>query len=81
MLHQTDVNLAFHEFQNRIESYLDTVELLKHVIIPEHKIWREPWITKGLSNSMDKCTSLYKKSIKHNSTKKQVENTKSIEIA
>ena len=79
-LHQTDVNIAFQEFQNRIESCLDTVAPLKQVIIPEHKIWREPWITKCLSNSMDKCIYLYKKTIKHNSTEKQVENIRPIEI-
>ena len=61
-LSQTDVNLAFHEFQNKIEIYLDTVAPLKHTIIPTHKIWREPWITKRLSNSMNKCNYLYKKS-------------------
>ena len=61
-LSQTDVNLAFHEFQNKIKIYLDTVTPLKHTIIPTHKIWREPWITKRLSNSMNKCNYLYKKS-------------------
>ena len=59
-LNQTNVNLAFHEFQNKIESCLDTVAPLKHTAIPNHKVWREPWITKGLSNLMDKCTALYK---------------------
>ena len=75
-LSQTDVNLAFHEFQNKIEACLDIVAPLQHSIIPEHKVWREPWITKGLSNSMDKCTSLYKMSLKHNSTKIQEEKYK-----
>ena len=46
-LHQSDVNIAFKEFQDKIESCLDTVAPLKHVVIPKYKIWREPWITKA----------------------------------
>ena len=37
---------------------------LKTIKIPMHKAWREPWITKGISNSMKHCTHLYKKSLK-----------------
>ena len=39
-LSQTDVNSAFHEFQNKIETCLDTVAPLWHSIIPKHKVWR-----------------------------------------
>ena len=68
-LNQTDVNLAFNEFHNKIESYLNIVAPLKHSIIPEHKIWKEPWITKGLSNSINKCNYLYKRFLKFGSSK------------
>ena len=68
-LNQTDVNLAFHELETNIENCLNAVAPLKHCMISEHKIWREPWIMKGLSNSMNKCSHLYKKFLKLGSTK------------
>ena len=68
-LNQMDVNLAFNKFHNKIESYLNIVGPLKHSIIPEHKIWKEPWITKGLSNSLNKCNYLYKRFLKFGSSK------------
>ena len=47
---------------------LDLVAPIKNNRIPCHKIWQEPWITTGLSRSMNKCTQLYKKSIKCSAT-------------
>ena len=75
-LNQTDVNIAFHELQNKIESCLNTVAPLRHCVIPDHKIWKEPWIMKGLSNSMNKCNYLYKKFLKLGSTKSEEEKYK-----
>ena len=75
-LNQTDVNLAFHELQNKIESCLNIVVPLRHCVIPEHKIWKDPCIMKGLSNSMNKCNYLYKKSLKLDSTKSNEEKYK-----
>ena len=75
-LNKMDVNLAFHEFQNKIESYLNIVAPLRHSVIPEHKIWKEPWITKGLSNSINKCNYLYKKFLKLGSSKSNEEKYK-----
>ena len=66
ILHQTDVNLAFNQLQTMIEDCLDKIAPIKHVTIPSHRIWKEPWITKGLSKSMNKCTQLYKDSLKNN---------------
>ena len=59
-LHSTDVNKAFQEFQNKLHYCLDKIAPIKRQIIPSHKIWHEPWITKGLARSMDKCQQLYK---------------------
>ena len=75
-LNQTDVNLAFHELETIIENCLNTVAPLKRCIIPEHRIWKERWITKGLSNSMNKCSHLYKKFLKEGSTKIEEEKYK-----
>ena len=60
-LNTTDINKSFTELQNRIDYCMNAITPLKTVTIPSHKAWREPWITKGLSKSMNKCTLLYKK--------------------
>ena len=75
-LNSTDVNIAFRELQQNIDHCLDVVAPLKMVKIPNHKIWREPWLTKGLSRSIDKCVRLYSASIKNNSTQECVEKYK-----
>ena len=67
-LNTKDVNISFTELQNRIDYYMNAITPLKTVIIPSHKAWCEPWITKGLSKSMNKCTLLYKKSLRSDAT-------------
>ena len=67
-LNNSNVNTALDEFQSKIEDCLDSIAPLKLKKIPIHKIWREQWITKGISNSMRKCTNLYKQSIKINAS-------------
>ena len=57
-LNKTNVNIAFKEFQNMLDQCLDTITPIKQINIPRHKIWHEPWITKGLSRSMDKCMTI-----------------------
>ena len=54
------------EMQNRIEYCMNAITPLKTIIIPSHKVWCEPWITKGLSKSMNKYVQLYKQSIQVN---------------
>ena len=66
ILHQSNVNLAFNQLQTIIEECMDKFAPIKHVTIPGHKIWREPWITKGLSKSMNTCTQLYRDTLKNN---------------
>ena len=56
-----DINKSFSKLQNRIEECMNAISPLRTIKIPMHKAWREPWITKGLSNSMNHCTHLYKK--------------------
>ena len=41
-LHKDNVNIAFSEFQNRVENCIDIIAPIKRVIIPNHKIWNEP---------------------------------------
>ena len=60
-LNTTDVNKSFTELQNRIDDCMNAITPLKTITIPRHKVWCEPWITKGISNSMNNCTHLYKK--------------------
>ena len=67
-LNNSNVNIALDEFQSKLEECLDSIAPLKIKKIPLHKIWHEQWITKGISNSMRKCTQLYKQSIKINSS-------------
>ena len=59
-----DVNKSFSELQDRIEECMNAIAPLKTIKIPMHKAWHEPWITKGISNSMKHCTRLYKNSLK-----------------
>ena len=47
---------------------MNAIAPLKTIKIPMHKAWHEPWITKGISNSMKHCTRLYKKSLKKDAT-------------
>ena len=63
-LNRKNVNIALDDFQQTIENCLDTIAPLKLIKIPTHKVWHEPWISKGISNSMDKCIKLYKQCIK-----------------
>ena len=59
-----DVNKSFAAFQDRIEDCMNAISPLKTITILKHKIWHEPWITKGISNSMNYCMHLYKKCLK-----------------
>ena len=76
-LHKSDVNIDFSELQNRIDNCINAVTPVKHVTISNHNIWREPWITKGLSKFMDKCAQLYKLSIKNISSQICIDKYKS----
>ena len=51
---------------------MNAIAPLKTIKIPMHKAWHEPWITKGISNSMKHCIRLYKDSLKKNATDKNV---------
>ena len=72
-LNKCDVNIAFKEYQNITDKCLDSVAQMKQIKIPSHRVWHEPWITKGLSRSMDKCIKLYRLSIGSN-TMPEIEN-------
>ena len=76
-LHKDDVNIAFIDFQTCVDYCIDTIAPIKRVIIPNHKIWKEPRISKGLSKSMGKCLHLYKKTINTDSKDEDIKKYKS----
>ena len=76
ILNQNNVNIAFKEFNNIIDTALDLVAPIKTTRIPCHKIWQEPWLTSGIVRSMNKCLKLYKKTIKLKATAKDIEKYK-----
>ena len=76
-LHKDNVNKAFNDFQKWVESCIDAIAPIKRVTIPNHKIWKEPWLSKGLSKSMDKCPYLYKKTITTDAKDEDVKKYKS----
>ena len=55
---------------------LDLIAPIKTTRIPCHKIWQEPWLTSGIVRSMSKSLKLYKKTIKHKATLKDIEKYK-----
>ena len=65
-LNKCDVNIAYKEYQNIIDKCLDAVAPIKQIKILGHRVWCKPWITKGLSRSMEKCIKLYRLSIGSN---------------
>ena len=67
-LDNNNVNNAFQMFHETLNSVLDKIAPLKLVKIPGHRIWQDPWITKGISKSMNKCLKLYKNTIKKGAT-------------
>ena len=67
-LDNENVNIAFQQFQDKFNYILDKIAPTKNIKIPGHKIWHDPWITKGISKSMNKCLKLYKNSVKTGST-------------
>ena len=76
-LHKDDINKAFNDFQKWMGSCIDTIAPIKRITIPNHKIWKEPWLSKGLTKSMDKCLHLYKKSITTDAKDEDVKKYKS----
>ena len=75
-LNRNNVNIAFKDFTNIINTALDQIAPIKTTRIPCHKIWQEPWLTSGIIRSMNKSLKLYKKSIKHTATLKDIEKYK-----
>ena len=71
-LDKENVNTAFQKFHEELNNTLDKIAPLKVVKIPGHKIWHDPWITKGISKSMNKCLKLYKNSIKNGATTQSI---------
>ena len=71
-LNKENVNIAFQQFQDKLNHILDKTAPIKNIKIPGHKIWQDPWITKGISKSMNKCLKLYKISIKNRATAQSI---------
>ena len=67
-------------FHGTLNSILDKVAPPKNVKILGHKIWHDPWITKGISKSMNKCLKLYKTLLKKKQLFNHLHLIKTIEI-
>ena len=67
-LDKENVNIAFQQFHDKLDHILDKIAPIKNIKIPGHKIWHDPWITKGISKSTNKCLKLYKNSVKTGAT-------------
>ena len=67
-LDEENVNIAFQQFQDKLDHILDKIAPIKNIKIPRHRIWHDPWITKGISKSTNKCLKLYKSSVKTGAT-------------
>ena len=60
-----------------MEGCLDAIAPIKRVTIANHKLWKEAWLSKGLTKSMDKCLYLYKKTITTDAKDEDVKKYKS----
>ena len=65
-LNELDVNDAFESFHKKLTNTIDEVCPQKEFRIRQDKLVRDPWITKGLQNSLRKQKSLYKEQLKSN---------------
>ena len=70
-LEHLDVNVGFTKFHETLTAALDTACPRKEYLIRHDKIVRDPWITKGLSNSLRKQKKLYKEQL-HSSNEETV---------
>ena len=71
-LDEENVNIAFQQFHDKLNNILDKIAPLKVIKILGHKIWHDPWITKGISKSMNKCLKLYRNSIQIGATTESI---------
>ena len=59
-LEKLDANAGFTKFHEAVTCAFDTACPKKEYLIRQDKIVRDPWITKGLSNSLKKQKRMYK---------------------
>ena len=67
-LEHLDANEGFTKFHEALTVALDNVCPKKEYLIRQDKIVRDPWITKGLSNSLKKQKRLYKEQLHSSNT-------------
>ena len=60
ILENLDVNFGYHFFLEMMTDTIDRHAPLKEVTIPAKKVIHEPWMTKGLLKSAEKCNSMHK---------------------
>ena len=69
-LEYLDVNEGFSKFHDTLTIALDKTCPRKKYLVRHDKIIRDPWITKGLSNSLCRQKRLYKEQLHSNSNEK-----------
>ena len=55
-----DVNVQFEMFHTKVLNLLDQHCPLEMKLVPDQSVIKEPWLTKGLLNCLNKRKSLYK---------------------
>ena len=65
-LEDLDVNEAFESFHEKLTNTIDEVCPQKEFRIRQDKLIRDPWITKGLQNSLRRQKHLYKEQLRSN---------------
>ena len=63
-LNDMDVNEAFNDFTDKLNTITDLYAPLKQAKIPHKCIIRDPWMTQGLLTSLRTCTKLFHKCIR-----------------
>ena len=71
-LDNQNVDVQYETFSQTLTDIMDTVSPYHTIKIPYKKVIRDPWLTKGLLQCYKKQKTLYKESLKRNSTEQDV---------
>ena len=76
-LHNLEVDIQYNLFHSKLLSILDEVAPYQTVTIPFDKIIRDPWLTPGLMKCFTKQRTLYKSSLRKQTSDIEIERYKS----
>ena len=62
---------SFNKFHQHLTKKIDQFLPYKTIEVHNHRLRREPWLTKGLEKSMKKCKTLYQQQLRGSDSKKQ----------